>query len=148
MDHARIEVHVPPLNSQKFLNAHPCVGVGRDQRAIPVRCMRDQPVDIVSREHTRGVLRPSARQLLARKPVERILGDVPASDCQSRVYEEEAEEGALFWTPERECLLAHGDFKRPENAKLEIRMLLRGSMVRPSFYGACSRLFAPRTRRV
>ena len=56
-----------------------------------------------------------------------------AAQVPGAAGEEEAEEGALFRTPERECLLAHGDFKRPENAKLEMRMPLRGSMVRPSF---------------
>ena len=34
---------------------------------------------------------------------------------------------------ERECSLAPDDFKRPEDAELEIRMALRGSMVRLSF---------------
>ena len=47
--------------------------------------------------------------------------------------EEEAEERTLFRTPEREYLPAPDDFKRPEDAKFEIRMPLRGSMVRPSF---------------
>jgi hypothetical protein len=49
------------------------------------------------------------------------------------VYQEEAEEGALSWTPKREDLLAPDDFKRTEDVKLEIRMPFRGSMVRPSF---------------
>jgi hypothetical protein len=49
------------------------------------------------------------------------------------VHEEEAEERALFRAPERECLLTPDDFKRSEDAKLEIRMPLRGSMVRRWF---------------
>ena len=65
-------------------------------------------------------------------PPPELLDESLARDRLVRVYEEEAEEGALFRTPERKCLLAHGDFKRPENAELEIRMRLRESMVRPS----------------
>jgi hypothetical protein len=56
-----------------------------------------------------------------------------ARDGLVRVHEEKAEERALFRAPKRECLLAPDDFKRPEDAKLEIRVPLRGSMVRPPF---------------
>ena len=45
--------------------------------------------------------------------------------------EEDGEECALLGTTEREYFLAPDDFKRPEDAELEIRMRLRGSMVRP-----------------
>jgi hypothetical protein len=39
----------------------------------------------------------------------------------------------LFRTPEWEPLLAPDDFKRPEDAKLEIQLPVRASMVRRSF---------------
>ena len=61
-----------------------------------------------------------------------LLDEPLARDGLVRVYEEEAEERALLRTPERECSLALDDFERPEDAKLEIRMLLRRSIVRPT----------------
>lgn len=48
------------------------------------------------------------------------------------MHEEEAEKRALLRTTERECFPAADDLKRPEDAKLEIRVALRGSMVRRS----------------
>ena len=48
------------------------------------------------------------------------------------MHEEEAEEGALFRTTEREYLLTPDHFERSEDAKLEIRMPLRRSIVGPS----------------
>ena len=48
-----------------------------------------------------------------------------------RTCEEKAQEGALLGATEREYLPAPDDFKRPEDAELEIRIALRGSMVRP-----------------
>src|SRR5688500_8646034 len=62
-----------------------------------------------------------------------LLGGALAADRLVRVQAEEAEERALFRTTEREHLRAPDDFKRPEDAELEIRMPRRRSMVRPSF---------------
>jgi hypothetical protein len=84
---------------------------------------------------------PQPRQIDAQDRVDRLWSGVPpelldeslARDGLVRVYQEEAEEGALSWTPKREDLLAPDDFKRTEDVKLEIRMPFRGSMVRPSF---------------
>ena len=60
-----------------------------------------------------------------------LLDESLPQDGLVRMREEKAEEGALLGTTERECLLAPDDLKRPEDAELEIRMALRGSMVRP-----------------
>jgi hypothetical protein len=49
------------------------------------------------------------------------------------VQEEKSEEGALLRTTEREYVLSPDDLERPEDAKLEIRLPLRRSMVGPSF---------------
>lgn len=45
------------------------------------------------------------------------------------MQEEEPEECALLRTPEREGFLASDDLKRPEDAKREIRVPLRTSIV-------------------
>ena len=84
---------------------------------------------------------PQPREIDVQDRVDCLWGSIPpelldeslARDGLVRVHEEEAEERALLRTPEREYLLAPDDFKRPEDAKLEIRMPLRRSMVRPSF---------------
>jgi hypothetical protein len=64
-----------------------------------------------------------------------LLDESLARDGLVRVYEQEAEERALFRATERECSPTPDDFKRPEDPKLEIRLLLRGPMVRPSSCG-------------
>jgi hypothetical protein len=63
----------------------------------------------------------------------KLLDESLARDGLVRMHEKKAEERALFRTTEREYLLGPDDFDRPEDAKLEIRMPLRGAMVRPSF---------------
>jgi hypothetical protein len=100
---------------------------------------------------------PQPREIDAQGRVDRLWGSITpevldeslARDGLIRVHEEEAEERALLRAPEREWMLIPGDFKRPEDAKLEIRVPLRGSMVRPVLrIGACPGPFVRCIRRV
>ena len=83
---------------------------------------------------------PQPREVDVQDRVDRLWGSIPpelldeslARDRLIRMDEEEAEERALLRTPERHPLLAPDDFKRPEDAKLEIQLPFRASMVRPS----------------
>jgi hypothetical protein len=84
---------------------------------------------------------PQPREINVQDGFDRLRGSIPPElldesltrDGLVCVHEEEPEEGALFRTTEREYLLAPDHFKRPEDAKLEIRIPLRRSMVGPSF---------------
>ncbi len=62
-----------------------------------------------------------------------VLDQSLARDRLVRVNEEEAEQRSLSGATERERLRVPDDLQRPEDAELEIRMPLRGSMVRASF---------------
>ena len=85
---------------------------------------------------------PQPREIDAQDRVDRLWGRIPpelldqslARDRLVRVQDEQAEERSLFRATEGEgkCLPAPDDLERPEDAELEIRMPLRGSIVRPS----------------
>lgn len=61
-----------------------------------------------------------------------LLDESLARNGRVRMHEEKREERAQFRTTEREYSLAPDDLERPEDAKLEIRTLLRRSDGRAS----------------
>ena len=113
-----------------------CIEPFRRDTQHVARCLREQELFAGSV----GKESPQPREIDVQDRVDSLWGSIPpelldeslARDRLVRVHEEEAEERALFRTAEREYLLAPDDFKRPEDVKLEIRMPLRRSMVRPS----------------
>jgi hypothetical protein len=126
---------LPPTLLQQRLEAVYVELVWRNTQHV-ARCLREQELSAGSV----GKESPQPREIDAQDRVDCLRGSIPpelvdeslARDGLVRVYEEDAEERALFRTTEREYVLVPDDFKRPEDAKLEIRVRLRRSMVRPS----------------
>jgi hypothetical protein len=124
---------LPPTALQQRLEAA-CIEPFRPYAQHVARGLREQELFAGSLDKES----PQPREVDVQDRVDRLWGSIPpelldeslARDRLIRMDEKEAEERALLRTPEREPLLAPEDFKRPKDAKLEIQLPLRASMVR------------------